>query len=918
MAKLVKSHSNYILRSQHQKTVDGSIFERDYMTISSQNGYSPDGTPIYGDSNFRFITTEGLNFQRRHSHGSWIFNDARQSDQWKSSDVNRTEEASESKVVLKKDYNSLKDFAYYGSASDLIRGSILDIIQRFPAELYFPPESDAETIIYSGVKYYVVDNDYDINADLAWVGNKEIDNPLRYLSVSITDYAFITPTTTSEMCASACNIRNREVTCEQEESGAITAEAIITIESSNHTIYVYSKAGKKKLIYKDTFFSNCRLRPKSELVEAFWESLDEFERVLLDRTSNPIYMSVFDTPFETNEGYGTRKRSYTWPSKYGYNPDISSSQYYGYLDRLMSLAEYHDEFDSDNIWRSMTHEAIKNMDLTYTKVNSTGGIESEGLDTTRIEPILKLYGRAYDNIKNYIDGVCYINNISYNGKNNMPDYYLTDSVANSGFEVIVVNPTTDNTVRTPILYDGDISGYNASDTNIEFMRRLKLNARYLLSEKGTRKGIEDLLALFGFAKNSGYTIDETVVLITGSTKGTASDLDCSTSSTYRGSFLPYETICCYNKQRDDYAVSDSDPLYGLPMRGISYYVGANEETYVVPWFDKNRTYLPNIYFQMNGGWGKCNRKKISNPIAPSISYIEATEDVKLYDETVSSLQYAGTLEEMLYKGNLIVKTGDICYVENIDGIDELYAFAPGEISDGFSHYFVLKDMDYSSFLGCYDAENNVYGWKNILTVDIENMVGDGLRVLYLDSIIDSTIGNAPHFGNRKYDDGEEYVERMTAPFKDTTFSKLDDIQTKAIHDTSFNYKTSVDNKKCWFFTDTLKVKNYSQLKKENNRYIVEPNPKQDPTVMTKISGGTEISDNTLVSPERNINNKCDECVANTIMNDKRIKITFNASELLNNQGSTDISALMDYIETVVMFYVKQMVPSSAILEYEIN
>lgn len=40
-------------------------------------------------------------------------------------------------MILKPMYHSLGDFAYYGSAVELVRASIDDIIKRFPAELYF-------------------------------------------------------------------------------------------------------------------------------------------------------------------------------------------------------------------------------------------------------------------------------------------------------------------------------------------------------------------------------------------------------------------------------------------------------------------------------------------------------------------------------------------------------------------------------------------------------------------------------------------------------------------------------------------------------------------------------------------------------------------------------------------------------------
>lgn len=66
------------------------------------------------------------------------------------------------------------------------------------------------------------------------------------------------------------------------------------------------------------------------------------------------------------------------------------------------------------------------------------------------------------------------------------------------------------------------------------------------------------------------------------------------------------------------------------------------------------------------------------------------------------------MEAMSQMGRLLVKTGDICYVENImsfanDGADGKYTPKPGtESTDtvtGASHYFVLEDGGYSRILG---------------------------------------------------------------------------------------------------------------------------------------------------------------------------------------------------------------------------
>jgi hypothetical protein len=52
MGRFIKSHSNYVLKSKHQTTNDGTIWERDITTIGALNQFSPGQMPIYQSSNF--------------------------------------------------------------------------------------------------------------------------------------------------------------------------------------------------------------------------------------------------------------------------------------------------------------------------------------------------------------------------------------------------------------------------------------------------------------------------------------------------------------------------------------------------------------------------------------------------------------------------------------------------------------------------------------------------------------------------------------------------------------------------------------------------------------------------------------------------------------------------------------------------
>ena len=109
-----------------------------------------------------------------------------------------------------------------------------------------------------------------------------------------------------------------------------------------------------------------RVRPSEGAISNFFNGIDEFEKFLLTRDSNPIYSIEIDTPKETDRGISISRVKYTWPIDYDYNLDISSGAFNRYYDNLMEISDWYDLYRVNNLWRNMTHDSIKNMDRTHT------------------------------------------------------------------------------------------------------------------------------------------------------------------------------------------------------------------------------------------------------------------------------------------------------------------------------------------------------------------------------------------------------------------------------------------------------------------------------------------------------------------------------------------------------------------------
>ena len=144
----IKSHSNYVLKKRHQNVNGGTIYERDITTIGGRNNFSKGQVPIYQSGNFVITINNEDNVQKSVYSQGWEQND--NGEVWTLESLEgliKDETGSEDqKIVLKQDYYNLRDFAYFGSCSELIRASISDILKKFPGELFVPYDN---TIVYT-------------------------------------------------------------------------------------------------------------------------------------------------------------------------------------------------------------------------------------------------------------------------------------------------------------------------------------------------------------------------------------------------------------------------------------------------------------------------------------------------------------------------------------------------------------------------------------------------------------------------------------------------------------------------------------------------------------------------------------------------------------------------------------------------
>lgn len=772
MAQYTKHNSNYIKTVEHKHLKDGStIFERDWVTIGSQLNFGPGKIPYYNDGNFIFTTSPTPFFQKRYKNGvtvaAWTYDDVKEA----SSTVNQ--------IQFDEYTEDIRSFVYYGSCVELLRATIEKIIYEFPGNITLSEDKleiqpTTENGEYTYIDGYIVNNPFQIDLYTKDVHLQQYDNELRFLSHSWQKYEVNDQPITSYVISDWLG----DLNCPQNDQYYIKKAPVVTV-TINGSIELKGYMLDRDVIFcyeKENEGQNLVIQPKKEVIEEYFNGLKGFEKQLLTRKTKPLYTNKFITPIEYNLGYLYYNRTYTWPSD-DYCIDITSTKYIDFINKLSNMAELYDELWTDNLWRRMTHEAIKNYDWTYTREFIDGDEEDNVDGGERMHKVLNIIGRVFDDIKLSIDTIKRQNKTTYNGDRNVPNALLSDKLELFGWDIYSTIPTYKNendetvsaseeTITQEVLdnieNELEVNGkkiypdkwYPASnpnkitfaDADVEFIRRLLLSTRRIFETKGTRQSIDMIMGLFGYG-DTDYTITEHYRTVTPREYDEV--IDQETNETLG------DRIVRLNNQEKQMELLYDEDASGIPVASFigGYDEQGNPKTYLIPYYDQTKMYDGNLYFQNKGGWFY---KKDDE---------SAEIDFSKWTETLSYLHVVSQVKDLMNVNPFEIKNGDIYYVANLnDYIDYT------ETTDTlYSHFFALKNElmpeEFSSWVNI-NLEDGFYE-GSIDYTDEEVTLYDSYakKAKYLETIIPYNIGNNPHVGYGEYDMGDEFFEYMKKPFK---------------------------------------------------------------------------------------------------------------------------------------------------------
>jgi len=392
--------------------------------------------------------------------------------------------ATQFRVYPNYDISQVLNFSMYGSLSERFRVSITKIINYFPASL---------DVQYTNGDFITGDTAYDIAYD--------IQNDETYFKVNVdrlrnpfdVDYSINASNNLMMRELEVSVYRNLNKTyldyCVSIDDNIYKILAFTpstTLTSGTLTFYV---SGSPFGTTATTLQTEFQIRPNDYIVDKiFQENFDEVEKFLVNRLVRPEYTAVFQVP-QQNE-YGQTYTDYqqvTWPKDGYWNLDIRSFLFDSYLAKIQEIAVNLDSFKTNLISRFLVSDSLKEFDTLGRKV----------------EKIFQIYGRSFDQIKQFIEGLAYMNSVNYNTSNDIPSELLVNLSRTLGWSSNF-SPITNEDFLSSVFgntstptYPGYARALTPTELNYTYYKNLILNAAYLFKSKGTRRSIEFLLRLIG-------------------------------------------------------------------------------------------------------------------------------------------------------------------------------------------------------------------------------------------------------------------------------------------------------------------------------------------------------------------------------------------------------------------------------------
>jgi len=423
------------------------------------------------------------------------------------------------KAKLNIDITNPLSYIWYGSSSEMIRASLLDIQENWPAAIYV--DNKVGSVTGNNITDYVYDissdeSTFKVNSnffnnpyvikyteDSKYVATNSEENPLRNFTLKYGSYVI-------EHNGIVKNIKSITPATQKTNS-----ELTLVVDGNPFPeltgIYIPQYSFLSNNVDASIPYF---IKPNESEIEKFFSGLDDFQRTILNRNITPIYRAEIISSNYTDDGVLlTSKKVYDFPlMDDGYNLNFFDTFYIAYLTKLTKLGEGLDQTNTDIIFRKYTTEAINSFD-TVPKADG----EDLTLNGEKATKLVRIYGVEFDYVKKYINGIKFAHVVTYNKRNNLPDVLVKDLAFMLGLEPInFISDTSFSKLYLPSNGGGQFSGTSTNlsqeQIDVELYRRLILNIAWLWKSKGSRKAVEFLFRFIG-APESLVNFNEYIVVV---------------------------------------------------------------------------------------------------------------------------------------------------------------------------------------------------------------------------------------------------------------------------------------------------------------------------------------------------------------------------------------------------------------------
>lgn len=534
--------------------------------------------------NFEFTTSITEKVNRKFNVGA--FSELISLEDMNIYDINESRriQATQFNVYPNYDISQVLNFSMYGSLSKRFQVSVTSIINKFPASidvlysnLNFNTGYTAQNIVYDDT---LDETTFDVNVN-------------RFLNPFGIDYSVSATTNLNASEMSQSKYRNLYNTyldyCVSINDNIYNIISFTPSQSLESGIVSFTVSGSPFGVTASSITDQYRVRPNDFIVDKiFSEDFDEVEKFLLNRLVKPEYTAVFKVPQQNNDGqFFTESVKVTFPKDGGWNLDIRSNKFDKYLEKLDDIATNLDSFKTNLISRFLVTGSIKDFDTIDHKV----------------EKLLQIYSRSFDDVKKFIDALAYMNSVNYNPSDDIPSQLLVNlsntlgwksnysPITNEDFLSSIFGETSEPT------YPGYARSLTPTELNYNFYRNLILNSAYLFKSKGTRRSVEFLLRLIG-APDSLIDYNEYIYLV--DQKINLNQFDAKWAQISGGT---------YNDRTPTYQLNNTFKIKGRTFTAFTTsdnYIDTNVTKDFYPidtnGYPKSPKDTDNYFFQIGAGW----------------------------------------------------------------------------------------------------------------------------------------------------------------------------------------------------------------------------------------------------------------------------------------------------------------------------